>query len=41
MVLPIVRKAVALGGEIQHFEHVADDGFAATAGDLVSDGEEV
>ena len=36
-----VDEVVALVREVEQFEHVADDGFAAAAGDLVGDGEEV
>jgi len=34
-------EVVAFVGEVEQFEDVADDGFAAAAGDLVRDGEEV
>ena len=36
-----VDEVVALVGEVEQLEHVADDGFAAAARDLVGDGEEV
>ena len=36
-----VDEVVALVGEVEQLEHVADDGFAAAAGNLVGDGEEV
>ncbi len=36
-----VDEVVALVGEVEQLEHVADDGFAAAARNLVGDGEEV